>query len=232
MQNYSSHNILYLDLDLRGSFSNILHQAGFVKLFAPSNWRGLRPPPRCPSFWCASTRPSSWQFRATDRYVWPMFGGGLIFGTCSPPSPSASYPWWSRAQDPLSCREKKSNICINSQNNHNQEEYIHHWVKKNPFLQNSTWSQINNCLVNRSGLLLAPPPPPSPWLEKYTVVSAGIASKRFLAALIAKLRSLRRTKPTRYWDSVLTITGKPLWSVSARICSTSPRLIESSELTN
>jgi len=37
MQNYSSHNILYLDLDLRGSFSNILHQAGFVKLFAPSN---------------------------------------------------------------------------------------------------------------------------------------------------------------------------------------------------
>ena len=57
------------------------------------------------------------------------------------------------------------------------------------------------CLANRRGLLLvwAPPAPaPSPWLEKNTTVSAGIASKRFLAALIAKLRSLRRTKPTRY----------------------------------
>lgn len=49
----------------------------------------------------------------------------------------------------------------------------------------------------------------------------------YLEALIAKYRSRLKMKPTRYWLSMLTTTGKPLWSVSSMICSISPRVMES-----
>lgn len=45
--------------------------------------------------------------------------------------------------------------------------------------------------------------------------------------LRAKFRSLLRTKPTRYWDSLETTTGKPLCSVSFIRASTSSTVIES-----
>lgn len=62
----------------------------------------------------------------------------------------------------------------------------------------------------------------------FLLISLFMENAHYLLVLpIARLRSRRRTKPTRYCDSLDTTTGKPLCSVSLSSVSTSSTVIES-----